>query len=131
MAALEEARRLFDLSQASLVRLALVRLNEQQYVLLVTLHHVITDWWSTRIFISEMGKLYQRYSADARNESDLEELPIQYADYAVWQREWLQGDALERELEYWRAQLETAPAVLQLPMDKARPAIQSFRNSSH
>ncbi|MBO0782985.1 MAG: AMP-binding protein, partial [Ktedonobacteraceae bacterium] len=120
----EEAETGFDLSRGPLLRVKVLRLGEERHVLLYTMHHIVSDAWSTGILMKEVGELYRAYGAG--EESPLEELPIQYGDFAVWQREWLRGDVLERELEYWRRQLE-GMEDLELPTDHPRPATQSFR----
>ncbi len=114
----------FDLAQAPLTRLSLLRLGEEEHVLLCTLHHIISDGWSMGVLVREVAALYEAFSTGAA--APLPELAVQYADYAVWQREWLQGPVLEEQLAYWRGQLAGAPAVLELPADHARPAVQSF-----
>jgi non-ribosomal peptide synthetase component F len=91
------------------------------------MHHIISDVWSIGIIIRELTDLYSAFSQG--KPSPLAELPIQYADYALWQREWLQGEELERQLNYWRRQLADAPAVLELPTDKPRPPVQSYRGA--
>ncbi|HKV36650.1 MAG TPA: amino acid adenylation domain-containing protein, partial [Pyrinomonadaceae bacterium] len=118
----DEASLPFDLSAGPLVRAKLLRISSEEQVLLFTMHHVVSDAWSMDVLIKEVGTLYGAYSQG--EESPLPELPVQYADYAVWQREWLQGEALERQLEYWRRQLANAPA-LELPTERARPAVLS------
>ena len=123
----EEACLPFDLAGGPLLRLRLLRLSEEEHVLLVTMHHIVSDGWSMGVLVREVGLLYPALCAHA--ESPLEELAIQYADYAVWQREWLSGEVLEQQLRYWREQLAGAPAVLELPSDRVRPAVQSFRGS--
>ena len=125
----EEARRPFDLAQGPLLRAQLIRRAEQEHIALFTLHHIISDAWSKDLLIKEVGALYSSYVAG--EESALDELSIQYADYAAWQRDWLQGDVLERELSYWREQLAGAPAVLELPTDRPRPATPSHRGARH
>ena len=123
----DEARQPFDLSVAPLFRLRLFRLNEQEHVLAVTMHHIISDGWSMGVITRELGALY---TADTRGEPPpLTELPVQYADYAAWQRAWLQGEVLDEQLSYWRRQLAGAPPVLELPTDRARPPVQSHRGS--
>ncbi|HEU4511158.1 MAG TPA: condensation domain-containing protein, partial [Pyrinomonadaceae bacterium] len=117
--ATEWAQRPFALSEGPLLRAQLVRLSEEEHLLLLTLHHIIADGWSVGILIRELSSFYQG--------EELEELSIQYGDYAVWQRAWLQGEKLAEELGYWREQLAGAPAVLSLPTDHVRPAVQSFR----
>jgi len=123
-----EASRPFDLAVGPLVRAQLLKLSEQEHVLLFTMHHIISDGWSMGVLIKEVAALYNAYSQG--QQSPLAELPVQYADYAVWQRAWLQGDALENQLEYWRHQLAGAPPVLELPTDRPRPAVQTFRGAS-
>src|SRR4030095_3945849 len=98
-----------------LLRASVLRLNEQEHVLLCTMHHIISDGWSMGVLIGELTTLYERYSTG--QESPLPELEIQYADFAHWQREWLQGEVLQQELAYWRQQLEGAAAVLDMPHD--------------
>ena len=93
------------------------------------MHHIVSDGWSMGVFIRELAALYQAFSAG--QPSPLEELAVQYADYAVWQREWLSGEVLEEQLDYWQRELGDAPPVLQLPTDRPRPAVQSPRGSRH
>jgi len=123
----EEAQQPFDLAHGPLLRVRLFRLSAEEHVLAVTMHHIISDEWSMRILQRELGVLYESYRVGT--ESPLAELRIQYADYAVWQRNWLQGEVLERELSYWRKQLAGAPALLELPADRARPAVQTHRGA--
>src|SRR5215471_6523498 len=121
-----EAQRAFDLEQGPLLRVGLLRQAAQEHVLLVTMHHIITGGWSLGVFVQELCSLY---SAFLRGQSSLlAKLPLQYADYAVWQRQWLQGDVLERQLAYWKGRLAGVP-VLALPTDRPRPAMQSFRGA--
>ncbi|HEV2727753.1 MAG TPA: condensation domain-containing protein, partial [Solirubrobacterales bacterium] len=125
--ALDESRRPFDLSEGPLVRVRLLRLSDEEHVALLTMHHIISDGWSMSVLVAEVGQLYAAY---ARGEaSPLEELPIQYADFAVWQRERMSGEALERELAYWRAQLGGELPVLELPTDRPRPPVQSYKGA--
>ncbi len=120
----EEAQTPFDLERAPLLRARLLRLDEQEHWLLLTLHHIITDGWSAGVLSRELSALY---AAHCRGEaSGLPALPVQYADYAVWQREWLQGEVLEQQLAYWRSALAGLP-TLELPTDRPRPAIATFR----
>jgi amino acid adenylation domain-containing protein len=121
----EEAERPFDLMRGPLLRVSLLRIGAEEHTALLTMHHIVSDGWSTGILIREVAALYTAFRAG--QPSPLEELPIQYADFAHWQRQWLQGDALERQLSYWRHQLAGAPTVLELPAAKARPAVQTFR----
>jgi amino acid adenylation domain-containing protein/non-ribosomal peptide synthase protein (TIGR01720 family) len=123
-----EAQRPFDLAQGPLLRATMVRHSEAEHVALFTMHHIVSDAWSMDILVNEVAVLYRAYAAG--QESPLSELPIQYADYAVWQREWLDGDVLESQLKYWRKQLTGAPSVLDLPVDHPRPAVQSYRGAA-
>src|SRR5438105_2676209 len=124
--AVEEARRPFDLAAGPLVRAQLLRLAEDRHVFLLTLHHVVTDGWSMRILFRELQALYPAF---ARGEgSPLEDPPVQYADFAAWQRERLQGERLERDLAYWRERLAGAP-TLDLPTDRPRPPVASHRGA--
>jgi amino acid adenylation domain-containing protein len=123
----KEARKGFDLKQGPLLRVKVLKLEEEGHVMLLTMHHIVSDGWSMGILSREVGALYRAYSAE--EESPLTELPIQYGDFAVWQREWLKGEVLERELEYWRKQLSGMEA-LGLPTDHRRPAVQSYRGGS-
>jgi amino acid adenylation domain-containing protein len=122
--ATEEAQRPFDLSQGSLLRTTLLHLEEEEHLLLLTIHHVVFDGWSIGVFMQELCALYAAFSKG--KPSPLKELPIQYADFAYWQRQWLQGEVLETQLAYWKKQLGNNLAVLQLPTDHPRPALQTF-----
>jgi amino acid adenylation domain-containing protein len=119
----EEASRPFDLVAGPVLRSTLLRLGPAEHVLLLCVHHIATDGWSMGVMIEEISGLYRAAVAGAAPE--LPGLPIQYADFAVWQREWLQGAVLERQLGYWREKLAGAP-VLELPTDHPRPAAQRF-----
>ena len=123
--AVEEARRPFDLEGGPLLRSRLLRLTGGEWLLLVTVHHIASDGWSTGVLIRELQALYGAL-LDGRP-SPLAELAVQYADFAVWQREWLQGEVLERQLAWWREHLAGAAAVLELPADRPRPAVRSTR----
>ncbi len=123
----EESERPFDLARGPLFRTRLLRLRDEEHILILAMHHIISDGWSGGVLFREITALYEAFSAG--KPSPLLELPIQYADYAVWQREWLQGDVLEGHLAYWKQQLAGAPAVLELPTDRPRPAVQSFRGA--
>ena len=124
----EEAQQPFDLMRGPLFRFRLVRLAEEQHILLLTMHHIISDGWSLGVLGRELAALYQAYSAG--QSSPLAELAIQYADFAVWQREWLQGEVLEKQLAYWREQLGGELPVLELTTDRPRPPIQTYRGNS-
>ena len=125
----EEARRPFDLARGPLLRTTLLRLSASEHVLSLTMHHIISDGWSDAILINEMAALYTALRGGGA--SPLAELPIQYADYAAWQRGWLQGEALEAQLSYWRKQMAGAPPVLELPTDYRRVATQGLRSATH
>jgi amino acid adenylation domain-containing protein len=126
--ALEEARRPFDLQRGPLLRLGLVRLGARDHLLLMTMHHIVSDGWSTGVLLRELGILHQAFSQ--HRPSPLPELPVQYADFAVWQRTWLQGEVLAAQLAFWKRQLDGAPRVLDLPLDRPRPAEQTFRGAT-
>ena len=119
----EEEQQPFNLATGPLLRVKLFRLAEEEHVLEVTMHHIVSDGWSLGLVTRELGQIYSAYTKD--EPSPLVNLEVQYADYAVWQRKWFQGDLLERELSYWREQLHGAPAVLELPTDRPRPPVQS------
>ena len=123
----EEARRPFDLEVGPLARTTLLRLGAEDHVLLLTMHHIITDSWSIGILFRELSILYPGFINGTP--SLLPELPIQYADFAEWQRRWLSGDGLEKQLHYWREQLRGVPPLLNLPTDRPRPAIGTTRGA--
>jgi amino acid adenylation domain-containing protein len=127
--ATEEARLPFDLTRGPLLRASLLRLGPEDHVALFTQHHIVSDAWSMDVFIREVGALYQSFAA-ARG-AQLPDLEIQYADFAAWQRKWLQGDTLDKLVTYWKGQLGSAPSTLDLPTDRPRPQVQSFRGTSH
>ncbi|MGK7948457.1 MAG: amino acid adenylation domain-containing protein [Xenococcaceae cyanobacterium] len=126
--ATEEAQQPFDLSQEPLLRVSLLKLAFDKHVLLLTMHHIISDGWSLGILVQELSVLYQAFCAG--KPSPLPELPIQYADFAAWQRQWLQGEILEKQLRYWKQKLSGAPPLLNLPTDRPRPPVQTFQGSS-
>ncbi|HEX8355362.1 MAG TPA: condensation domain-containing protein, partial [Pyrinomonadaceae bacterium] len=126
--AAEEARRPFDLSRLPLLRATLLRLSDSEHLALLTLHHIVTDGWSMAVLVREVAALYEAFTKGEG--SPLPELPIQYADYAAWQKEFLQGEVLDGQLSYWREALEGAPR-LELPTDRPRPAAQSYRGAHH
>ena len=125
----EHGRRPFDLSTELMLRATLFRLAPAEHVLLFQPHHVAFDAWAVEILYRDLGELYD--AARGGREPELPELPQQYVDFARWQRQRLQGERLERELDFWRAQLAGAPTVLRLPTDKRRPAMQTFDGASH
>jgi natural product biosynthesis luciferase-like monooxygenase protein len=126
--AIAEASAPFDLESGPLLRARVVRLTDGGNALLLTMHHIISDGWSQEIFSHEIKTLYEAYWR--KQPSPLPELDIQYADYAVWQREWLQGEVLERQLSYWRKQLEGVSG-LDLPTDRPRPFMQTYRGAQY
>ncbi|WP_375501123.1 amino acid adenylation domain-containing protein [uncultured Nostoc sp.] len=120
-----EATTPFDLEIVPLIRCSLVQLDAREYVLLLNMHHIVSDGWSMGVFIQELSTLYQAYCAGVS--SPLAELPIQYADFVVWQRQWLSGEVLKTQLDYWLSQLHDAPSRLQLPTDHPRPSVQTYQ----
>jgi amino acid adenylation domain-containing protein len=118
----------FDLARGPVRRHALLRLGDEEHLFVTVMHHILWDEWSQGIFVAELAALYEAFR-DART-APLPPLPIQFTDYAVWQRETLQGDVLEGHLSYWRERLDGVPRVLALPTDRPRPAAQSFRGAS-
>jgi len=123
--ATEEAQEPFDLTTGPLFRVKLLHLEEAEYMLLVTMHHIVYDGWSYDIFLREVAALYDAFSSG--KPSPLPELPIQYADFAHWQREWLQGEVLESQRNYWKQQLNGSLPILQLPTDYPRPPVQTYQ----
>lgn len=117
----------FDLTRGPLWRTTLLRLGEEEHVLFLSMHHIVFDDWSFAVFLQELAALYEAFSAG--KPSPLAELPIQYADFALWQRQWLQGEALEKQLSYWKQQLDGAPTMVELPTDRPRPAVQTYRGA--
>ena len=125
--AAEEAQRLFDLAQGPLLRAGLLRLGDEEHILLLTIHHIAFDGWSQGVLLRELTALYGAFCAG--KPSPLAGLHIQYKDFAVWQRRWLEGDGASAHLAYWKKQLEGAPPLLALPTDRPRPAVRSFRGA--
>jgi amino acid adenylation domain-containing protein len=126
--AIEEALHPFDLVHGPLMRANLLRLDREDHVLLLTMHHIISDEWSNDIFWEEMTTLYKAFCA--KEPSPLPDPAIQYADFAQWQRQWLEGEVQEKQLSYWKQQLGGDLHRLQLPTDRLRPAVQTYRGSS-
>ena len=124
-----EAGHAFDLAAGPLLRASLLTESDTEQLLLLNMHHIISDGWSLEVFFGELVALYRAYSAG--RESPLPELPVQYADHAQWEREQLEGDALAAPVEYWKRQLADAPAHLDLPRDRPRPAQRSARGAQH
>ncbi|MCP4657726.1 MAG: AMP-binding protein, partial [bacterium] len=127
--AFEEARRSFDLTRGPLLRTGLLRLAEDQHILLLTMHHIISDAWSAGVLLRELAALYEGFQA--RHRPRLPVLEIQYPDFAHWQRRWLRGEVLDRQLAYWTEQLADPPAALTLPTDRPRPAVWTSRGTLH
>ncbi|MCI0546230.1 MAG: amino acid adenylation domain-containing protein [Candidatus Rokubacteria bacterium] len=124
-----EVRRPFDLVEGPLLRFTLIRLGEAEVILLLVLHHIISDGWSFNVLFRELGTLYGAFAAG--RPSPLPELPIQYADFAEWQRRALEGETLEAQLAYWRRHLAGRLPVLDLPSDRPRPAVETYRGATH
>ncbi len=122
------AKQPFALAHGPLFQGRLLRLSEKEHIAVVVMHHIVSDGWSIGVLIREVGALYAAFAAG--RPSPLPALPVQYADYALWQRSRLQGDALEKQVSYWREHLTGAPTVLDLPTDRPRPAVQSYRGES-
>ncbi len=120
-----EATTPFYLENAPLIRCSLLQLSTWEYVLLVTMHHIVSDGWSMGVFIQELSSLYQTFIGGEA--LPLEKLPIQYADFALWQRQYLSGQVLSTQLDYWKQQLSGAPDLLQLPTDYPRPTVQTYQ----
>jgi len=127
--ATEWAWRPFDLQAGPLFRAGLLRIADDDHVMMIAMHHIVSDGWSMGVFFRELAESYGAF-LDGK-EAALPALPVRYADYAVWQREWLSGDALDAQLGYWRDRLGGAPAVLDLPLDRPRPAARGYRGGVH
>lgn len=126
--ALAEAQQPFNLEADTLLRVKLLRLSEQEYVTLLTMHHIVSDGWSIEVLVREVAILYQAF---CEGQPSLPELEIQYVDFTAWQKQWLEGEVLESQLAYWLKQLDGAPAVLELATDYPRPTIQSSRGAKY
>ncbi|MBD2520503.1 amino acid adenylation domain-containing protein, partial [Nostoc sp. FACHB-973] len=124
----QQALQSFDLASETLIRATLVVLSPTEHVLIVCMHHVVSDGWSMGVFVEELRSLYNAYSIG--QPSPLLPLPIQYADFAIWQRGWLQGEVLQKQLNYWQEQLASAPTFLPLPTDRPRPPVQTYHGAS-
>ncbi|MGE7955443.1 non-ribosomal peptide synthase/polyketide synthase [Pseudomonas sp. NPDC089530] len=122
-----EISRPFDLRQGPLLRVKLLRLSEDEHVLVLVQHHIVSDGWSMQVMVEELVRLYAAYSEG--QDVQLPELPIQYADYAVWQRQWMQAGEKQRQLDYWVGELGGEQPVLELPFDRQRPAVPSHRGA--
>ncbi|MEM6402439.1 MAG: condensation domain-containing protein, partial [Cyanobacteria bacterium P01_D01_bin.116] len=137
----EEAQQPFLLDKPPLLRVKLIRLNSQNHIILITLHHIVADAWSMGVLVKELGILYQEKTSPPSpllvNERGvrqdgvrLKELPIQYTDFAAWQKNWFQGELRDNQLNYWLSQLKNAPNLLELPTDYPRPAVQTAKGGS-
>ncbi|MEW5926514.1 MAG: amino acid adenylation domain-containing protein [Gemmatimonadota bacterium] len=124
----EEAGRPFDLAEGPLLRASLLRLGERDFALLLAMHHIVSDGWSVGVLTGELSALYDAFARGER--AQLPPLPVQYADYAAWQRTWLRGGVLAEQAAYWRDRLAGAPPVLELPLDRARPAVAGARGDA-
>ena len=124
----EEGRKGFDLRKGPMLRVKALKVSEEEQVVLLTMHHIVSDGWSMGILVKELGELYGGYSKG--EEPELKELPIQYVDFAVWQRKWLRGEVYERQMGYWKEQLGEKAAVLELPTDRPRPSVQYYRGAT-
>ncbi len=118
-----------DLTRGPLIRTTLLRLSDQEHVLLLTVNHIVSDGWSADVFVKELAALYEAFSSGAP--SPLPDLPLQYADFAVWQRQWLQGETLDKLLSYWKQKLSGSLSVLDLPSDRPRPPVQTTRGKTY
>jgi amino acid adenylation domain-containing protein/FkbM family methyltransferase len=125
----QESRRSFDLASGPLLRVVVVRMSETEHVVHLNMHHIVGDAWSTAVLTREFTALFEAFSRGAA--SPLPELPVQYADFAIWQRDILQGEILEAHLDFWKRQLAGAPALLALSLDRSRPAVASFHGARH
>ncbi len=126
--ATQEAQKPFDLANGPMLRATLLRLGDEDHIALLTMHHIASDGWSLGVLVREVVTLYEAFSAG--RPSPLPDLSVQYADFAVWQREWLRGEELERQVGYWRGQLAGAPPVMELPTDRPRTALQSLQSAA-
>jgi amino acid adenylation domain-containing protein len=123
------ARKTFNVEEGPLFRATLLVLSEHEHILLLTMHHIISDGWSIGILVRELIELYEAFVGE--RPSMLPELPVQYVDFAVWQREWLKGDVLDKQVSYWNEKLAGVPTLLELPTDRPRPPIQSYRGARY
>ncbi|MBD2208320.1 amino acid adenylation domain-containing protein [Nostoc linckia FACHB-104] len=122
-----EFQRPFNLASDPLLRCILLQLDDTEYILLLTMHHIVSDGWSTDILVREVATLYECFTQG--KPSSLPQLPIQYTDYAIWQRQWLQGEVLETQINYWKQQLVGNLPILELPTDRPRPKIRTYQGA--
>ncbi|HFD91805.1 MAG TPA: amino acid adenylation domain-containing protein [Gammaproteobacteria bacterium] len=123
-----EAERPFDLSKGPLLRVSLVRLGAREHVLMTTMHHIISDAWSSGVFKRELGYFYKCFRQ--KRQPDMPELPLRYVDYTRWQLNQLRGKRFDKQLHYWKERLDGVPPLLELPCDRPRPAVQTFRGGT-
>jgi len=123
----QESGKPFDLTRDLMLRVLLIQLGSQEHILLVNLHHIASDGWSMGVLFRELELLYQEFCMERT--PNLKELPLQYGDFAVWQRQWLEGHGLAEQVSYWRRQLEGIPSTIDLPTDRTRPVLQSCRGA--
>ncbi|MBU7585509.1 MAG: amino acid adenylation domain-containing protein [Nostoc sp. TH1S01] len=126
--AIKEAYKPFDLAKDPVLRVKMWQVASDEYILLIAIHHIASDGWSIGVLNRELSAHYRAITTDSAVE--LPELPVQYADFTLWQRQWLTIEVLERQLSYWKQQLAGAPPLLELPTDRPRPAIQTFRGGT-
>ncbi|MBD2452311.1 amino acid adenylation domain-containing protein [Nostoc sp. FACHB-152] len=126
---IQEARRCFDLSKDLMLRATLFKLSETEHFLLINLHHIVCDGWSMKVLLQELATLYTAFASEQT--SPLSDLTIQYADFAVWQRQRLQGEIQERQMAYWQKQLNSLPPILLLPTDFPRPSVSTYRGARY
>src|ERR1700736_2500445 len=126
--ACEEGKKSFDLTQGPLLRTVLVRLGPDQYLLVLAMHHIITDGWSIAVLFRELTRCYEAIANG--QDANLPELPLQYSEYAQWQREYMTGEALARQVGYWKSKLAGAQTILDLPTDHPRPTAHSWHGST-
>ncbi len=126
--AVEEAQKPFELDRGPLIRATLLRLAPEEHVLLLTIHHIVSDGWSMNVLVRDLAEFYKAHLAG--HSPELPALSIQYADFAYWQQQWLQGSVLEKQLAYWKEKLAGSPPVLELPTDFPRPSVQTFRGAT-
>jgi hypothetical protein len=121
---LRESKKPFDLKSDALMRIHLFRLQPAEHVFFMSVHHIVSDNWSTGLLVNEIMQIYSALSKG--EDHHLQALPVQYADYAAWQRKWLQGKTLEKQLDYWKKELDSAPPILEFPLDHPRPSFQTY-----
>ena len=127
--AVEEAHRPFLLESGPLLRTHVLRVEEDAWMLVLVMHHIVSDGWSMGVLLREVSQLYGAWEAGVRT-NPLPPLPVQYGDFAVWQRGWMEGEALEAQVSYWRERLTGAPEVVELPVDRPRPAVRTTRGGA-